>query len=40
MDTNRKGKIIYCRYIVKNGVKIYPKRKTAFRIFIKDSERR
>lgn len=33
------GHYIFCRYIVKNGRKIFPKRSRAFRIWVSRRER-
>ena len=30
----RDGRVIYCAYIVKDGVRIYPRRAKAFRIVL------
>lgn len=41
MSSNSKGPgyhVVYCRYIVKNGVKIYPKKSKVFRIYVKDNK--
>lgn len=38
-NSDEQGTEVFCRYIVKNGVRIYPKNGGYFHFFIKDKQK-
>ena len=35
-DGKKTRKVVYCRYIVRNGVRVYPKRAKVFRFVVEE----